>query len=83
MQNATENLENFLLTFQPISKEIDFKDLLENLSQIEDEVLLNQKKITLKKYKDALYVGQLNSTNKREGKGIMFYFNGRRYEGDW
>ena len=57
MQNATENLENFLLTFQPISKEIDFKDLLENLSQIEDEVLLNQRKITLKKYKDALYVG--------------------------
>jgi hypothetical protein len=44
---------------------------------------LKQKRISLKKYKDALYIGQLNSTNKRDGKGIMFYFNGRRYEGDW
>jgi hypothetical protein len=37
----------------------------------------------LKKYKDAIYIGQVNSEHKREGKGIMFYFNGRRYEGDW
>ena len=42
-----------------------------------------KKKFGIKKYKDAIYLGQLSLDNKREGKGVMMYQNGRRYEGDW
>ena len=36
----------------------------------------------LKRYKDALYKGEL-LTRKRQGKGVMVYTNGRVYEGEW
>lgn len=34
------------------------------------------------KYKDALYFG-IVINNKRHGKGVMRYRNGRQYEGFW
>jgi hypothetical protein len=40
-------------------------------------------KIQIKKYKDALYFGQLNADGKRQGKGVMIYANDRKYEGEW
>lgn len=40
-------------------------------------------KLGIKRYKDAVYVGQIDHKGKRHGKGLMLYINGRKYEGDW
>ena len=40
-------------------------------------------KIGIKRYKDAVYVGQIDQNGKRSGKGIMLYISGRKYEGGW
>ena len=37
----------------------------------------------IKNYKDSIYRGELSSNRKRHGKGVITYFNGRIYEGEW
>jgi hypothetical protein len=39
----------------------------------------------MKRYRDALYIGQVadNEKKQRQGTGLMLYSNGRLYEGDW
>jgi hypothetical protein len=42
--------------------------------------------VQLKKYKDAVYIGELKDLDGRlvrSGKGLMLYASGRRYEGYW
>ena len=39
---------------------------------------------TVKKYPASVYMGEENKeNNKREGRGIMVYRNGRVFEGSW
>lgn len=38
--------------------------------------------LKLKKYKEAAYYGEFIE-GRREGKGIMMYLSGQKYEGDW
>ena len=40
-------------------------------------------KIQVKRYRDAVYIGEVNENGKRHGRGIMLYANGRKYEGRW
>jgi hypothetical protein len=44
--------------------------------------LHQNERLRLKKYKEAAYYGEYVG-GKREGKGIMFYHNGQRYDGEW
>ena len=37
----------------------------------------------IKKYRDAVYRGMLNSKGDRQGRGVMVYANNRVYEGEW
>lgn len=46
------------------------------------DAFLQLEGIGIKKYHDALYVGQ-HQDNKRHGQGIMKYSNGRLYEGEF
>ena len=46
------------------------------------EALHQSPLLRLKKYKEAVYYGEF-SEGKREGKGIMMYHNGQRYDGTW
>ena len=39
--------------------------------------------MTVKKYKEAVYFGEIGSESKKEGKGVMLYTNGRVYEGEF
>jgi hypothetical protein len=39
--------------------------------------------LNIKRYKDAIYLGELNLEQKRQGFGVMLYTSGRRYEGQW
>lgn len=58
--------------YKPMSDLIDYPELVKEPS------------FRLKKYKDALYRGTMNSdTHTREGLGIMQYDTGRIYEGQW
>eukprot|EP00347_Sterkiella_histriomuscorum_P003834 403362762 len=48
------------------------------------ELIRQMPNFGIKKYKNSVYRGQLNSEGKRHGKGIMSYFDSMRlYEGDW
>jgi hypothetical protein len=40
-------------------------------------------KIHIKKYKDAIYIGEMNESSQRHGRGFMLYTSGRRFEGFW
>lgn len=46
-----------------------------------EEVKLSDN-FAIKQYKDAIYKGELKE-KKREGRGVIIYNNGRRYEGEW
>ena len=37
----------------------------------------------VRRYKDAIYIGEFNLDQKRNGLGVMLYTNGRRFEGNW
>lgn len=37
----------------------------------------------MKKYKNGVYFGQLSEQETKSGVGIIFYFNGKLYEGDF
>ena len=38
----------------------------------------------VKRFKDAIFRGEIDESNKRNGKGVIVYKNGGRvYEGDW
>ena len=37
----------------------------------------------VKKFSDAVFVGQVNEKDLRDGLGVMIYKNGRIYEGNW
>jgi hypothetical protein len=56
-----------------LSNEFDYIELLEN-----------SEFFGVKKFKDAIYRGEIDmSTTKRHGKGVIVYNNGRIYEGEW
>ena len=69
----------------------DLANFLENIARLESKelskeellVLYAEGKLHLKKYKDALYLGEVNEEGGRHGKGLMIYTNQRRYEGEW
>lgn len=61
-----------------LSEEINLKELL-----VKAQSGMDEDKIHVKKYRDAIYIGHLNEDGKRTNKGIMIYANGRRYEGEW
>lgn len=46
------------------------------------ETLNKSEKLRLKKYKEAVYYGEIIN-GKRHGRGIMLYDNSRVYEGSW
>ena len=71
-------MQQYLDTFEPESLELDFKEMVERHKSGEEG-----HKIHVRKYKDAVYFGLVNSEKKRNGKGVMIYSNGRKYEGDW
>ncbi len=52
------------------------------ISILEDPTKIAEK-ISIRKYKDAIYIGELGGENKRSGNGVMIYQTGRRYEGTW
>ena len=37
----------------------------------------------IKKYKNGVYFGQLSEDQKKDGVGIVFYYDGRLYEGEF
>lgn len=79
-QNINEKLKDlrtFLQEAKLESKELDIEDLL--ASHNPDDP--GENKLYFKKYKDALYIGELNETQQRHGRGIMIYHTGRRFEG--
>ncbi len=58
-----------------------FRDYQFKLIQLEElKVKPNFKK---RKYNDAIYYGQTREGFEREGLGVMVYFSGRMYEGNW
>lgn len=46
------------------------------------DALHSSTKLRLKKYKEAVYYGEYLEGH-RDGKGIMLYYNGQKYEGNW
>jgi hypothetical protein len=73
-----KDFKQFLEDFETESQEIEIEDFRQLYSEIPEENRLH-----VKKYRDALYIGELNEKGKREGKGIMLYADGRKYEGNW
>lgn len=37
----------------------------------------------IKKYRNGVYFGELNENGMKHGKGVVFYYNGRSYEGNF
>ena len=58
------------MRYQMVSNEFDYEELLES------------ELFGIKKYRDAIYRGEIEN-RKRQGKGVIIYDNGRLYEGDW
>ena len=46
------------------------------------KMLTESENIQIRRYKQQIYFGEITN-NKRCGKGIMIYNNGRVYEGEW
>ena len=40
---------------------------------------IDLKNFQIKKYRNGVYFGQLNQQGQKNGKGIVFYYNGRVY----
>lgn len=68
-----ESSSLFLEDYRPVSMLINMKELRES------------SKFGVKKFNDAIYMGELENVNggERNGKGVMVYKNGRIYEGNW
>jgi hypothetical protein len=61
------------MEYQMLSNEFDYQELLDN-----------SENFGVKRYKDAVFRGEIDpDTNKRVGKGVIVYKNGRTYEGEW
>lgn len=41
------------------------------------------KNFEIKKYKNGVYFGEISEDGQKHGKGVVFYFNGRSYEGSF
>jgi hypothetical protein len=78
MTDRVKDLKSFIDTFEFESQELDVEEFKKQFSVIPEE-----NKINVRKYRDAIYVGEIDAESKRQGKGIMIYANGRRYEGYW
>ena len=81
-----KKLKGKLNKFERYSKEI-IKKVKEILKNINDNKNINSEEFTIKsnqetKYDYGKYIGCTNNLS-REGKGIMYYNNGDRYEGNW
>ena len=81
-QNIHDKLKDLTVFLQEVKFESNEIDMDEFLGIYKPEEP-NQNKLHVKKYKDAIYIGELNETLQRHGKGIMLYHTGRRYEGSW
>ena len=56
-----------------LSNEFDYHELLDH-----------SETFGVKRFKDAIYRGEIDpDNNKRHGKGVIVYKNGRVYEGEW
>jgi hypothetical protein len=60
------------MEYTMLSNEFDYPDLIENSDNF-----------GIKRFKDAIFRGEIDENNKRNGKGVIVYKNGRVYEGDW
>ncbi|TNV84245.1 hypothetical protein FGO68_gene59 [Halteria grandinella] len=61
------------LDYQMLSNEFDYHELLDHAETF-----------GVKRFKDAIYRGEIEpESNKRHGKGVIVYKNGRVYEGEW
>eukprot|EP00347_Sterkiella_histriomuscorum_P023268 403335301 len=83
-----KDLDTFVETLKLESHEIDLMGLIQDqYEKLQDSNSMSdyncEQKVHVKRYKDAIYVGEINSEFKRQGQGIMLYINGRRYEGQW
>jgi hypothetical protein len=78
ISEKARDLKMLIENYNPESPEIDREEFLKLYSENPDE-----NKIHIKRYKDAIFIGETNENNKRHGKGIMIYENGRKYEGNW
>ena len=53
-------------------------------SEFDYNAVIDSDNFAIKHFKDAVYKGEIEAdTNKRHGKGVIIYKNGRVYEGDW
>jgi hypothetical protein len=43
---------------------------------------INAEKFIIKKYRNGVYFGELNS-DKKHGTGVIFYYNGKIFEGNF
>jgi len=76
------DLEGFIGSYQAKSNKIDWEKMLQAHKDPDSSDNI-EKKILVKRYKDAVYFGNLNKEGKREGLGVMIYSSDRRYEGGW
>ncbi len=70
-----------------MTKLVDIEELRKKKSErkyvCEGKRLEDCNEVTVKKYKEAVYFGEVNMECKKEGKGVMLYTNGRVYEGEF
>ncbi len=51
-------------------------------NEFDYEEIKETENFAIKHYKDGVYKGEIGET-KRNGKGVMIYKSGRKYEGEW
>lgn len=44
---------------------------------------IDTKTFNIKKYRNGVYFGELSEEGEKHGRGVIFYFNGRSYEGNF
>lgn len=66
---------------EPVS--LDPKDIVLETNMIDLDLLKIDSSFKEFKYKEAIYLGQMNDHNERHGLGVMKYANGRQFEGNW
>ena len=62
--------------------ETNINQRFDNLDEGIKNIIINQGSIQTKEYPEGMYKGTIID-NKREGKGILKYNNGSKYEGNW
>ncbi|CDW85222.1 UNKNOWN [Stylonychia lemnae] len=80
INDKLKDLNSFVETLKLESQEVDLVQLLKQNSNNDSN---SQGTVNIKRYKDAIYIGQLNPEQKRHGFGVMLYTSGRRFEGQW